>query len=122
MGIIPPGVHRILDYLAVVAFALAPTLFHLAGNTRLLAYALAIVHLVVTLITQFPGAPRRPLPFNVHGVIELVVGILLIAVPLIRHWTYGAHRFYIGMGIAILVIWGLTRYAVTDRPPAEVVV
>lgn len=121
MGIIPPGVHRILDYLAVVAFAAAPTVFGLHGNTMYLAYALAVVHLVVTLLTQFPAGPRRPLAFHLHGAIELLVGIVFVGVPLIRHWTFGARRFYLGMGIALLIVWALTRYRAADRVEASAV-
>lgn len=122
MGILPPTVHRLLDYVAVIIFALAPTLFDLHGNTRMLAYALAAIHLVVTLATQFPGAPRRPLPYSAHGIIELVVGLALVCVPLIRHWTFDARRFYPAMGVVILVIWAITRYrdsvVPTAAPPA----
>jgi hypothetical protein len=110
MGILPPNVHRILDYLAVIVFALAPSLFHLTGNTKMLAYALAVIHLVVTLATQFPGSVRRPLPYSAHGIIELVIGLALVCVPLIRHWTYDAGKFYPAMGVVILVIWAITRY------------
>ena len=110
MGILPPTVHRLLDYVAVIIFALAPTLFNLKWNTRMLAYALAVIHLLVTLATQFPGAPRRPLPYSAHGIIELLVGLALVCVPLIRHWTFGAGKFYPAMGVVILIIWAITRY------------
>jgi hypothetical protein len=110
MGIIPPNVHRILDYVLVALFALAPTLFHLHGNTKTLAYALAVVHLLMTLATQFPGSARRPIPFHVHGIIDFVVGACLVAAPLIRHWTYGARTFYLGVGVAIVVVAALTRF------------
>jgi hypothetical protein len=116
MGIIPPGVHRIIDYLAVLAFIAAPFLFHFSPHTRALAFALAAVHLVVTLLTHFPGAARRPIAFHVHGVIELVVGICLVAIPILRHWTFDARKFCMGMGIAILIVWALTRYRWDDRP------
>jgi hypothetical protein len=116
MGILPPNVHRILDYLAVILFALAPSLFHLTGNTKMLAYALAVIHLVVTLATQFPGSVRRPLPYSAHGIIELVIGLALVCVPLIRHWTYDAGKFYPAMGVVILIIWAITRYRDTDVP------
>ena len=116
MGIFPPNVHRIIDYLAVIVFALAPTLFHLTGNTRMLAYALAVIHLVITLATHFPGSGRRPLPYNVHGIIELLVGLALVCVPLIRHWTFDAGKFYPGMGVALLIVWALTRYRDTTVP------
>lgn len=116
MGIIPPNVHRILDYLVVLVFALAPSLLNLHGNTKTLAYALAVVHLLMTLATQFPGAPRRPIPFHVHGIIEFVVGVLLIALPLVRHWTFDARKFYLCMGVAIVIVAALTRYRAAAVP------
>jgi hypothetical protein len=118
MGLIPPNVHRILDYLAVIAFALAPTLFHLTGNTRLLAYGLAVIHLVVTLATHFPGSAVRPLPYHVHGFIELIIGVVLVCVPFIRHWTSGARQFYPAIGAVIVVLWLLTRYRDAAVPVA----
>jgi hypothetical protein len=110
MGIIPPNVHRILDYVVVLLFALAPTMFHITGNTKMLAYALAVIVLLMTLATQFPGSARRPIPFHVHGIIDFVLGVCLIAVPLIRHWTGDARKFYLAMGIAIVVVAALTRF------------
>lgn len=110
MGIIAPSVHRVLDFVVVLLFALAPTLFHLHGNTMYAAYALAAIHLVLTLMTHFPGRAGGSVPFNVHGIVELVVGIVLVAAPLVRHWTFGARTFYLGIGVLILVVWTLTRY------------
>lgn len=118
MGIIPAGVHRVLDFVTVVLFAIAPTAFHLTGNTRLLAYGLAAVHLALTLLTHFPGRARGPVPFRVHGIVELVVGLALVALPLLRHWTFGARTFYLAVGVTILVVWALTRYG-ADEPVAS---
>ena len=115
MGLIPPAVHRVLDFVTVLAFALAPTLCHLTGRTATLAYALAVVHLLITLATHFPGRARYPVPFRAHGIIELLVGLGLVAVPLLRHWTHGARIFYPAIGVAILLIWALSRY--TDARP-----
>ncbi len=110
MGIISPSIHRVLDFVVVVLFAAAPTLFHLTGNTMYLAYALAVIHLALTLVTHFPGRAGGAVPFNVHGMIELVVGVVLVAAPLVRHWTYGARTFYLSVGVLILIVWALTRY------------
>jgi hypothetical protein len=110
VGIISPSVHRILDFVVVLLFALAPTVFHLHGNTMYAAYALAAIHLVLTLMTHFPGRTGGSVPFHVHGMVELVVGVVLVAVPLVRHWTYGARTFYLAIGALILVVWALTRY------------
>jgi hypothetical protein len=110
VGIISPSVHRILDFVVVLLFAAAPTVFQLHGNTMYAAYALAAIHLVLTLLTHFPGRTGGSVPFHVHGIVELVVGIVLIAAPLVRHWTYGARTFYLAIGVLILVVWALTRY------------
>lgn len=118
MGILPPNVHRIIDYLAIVVFALAPTLFHLTANTRMLAYGLAVIHLAITLATYFPASVRRPVPYNVHGIIELVVGIALLCIPFIRHWTFGARQFFPAMGVALIIIWALTSYRDSSVPAA----
>lgn len=53
MKIISPQVHGYLDYFTVVVFLLAPTLMGLTGIPALLAYALAGIHLAMTLVTYF---------------------------------------------------------------------
>src|SRR5205807_6906607 len=73
MTILSPQAHRVLDFLTVVAFALAPTFVHLTGPAAALAYVLAAVHLTVTLATEFPEGRRKPLPFRGHGALEAVV-------------------------------------------------
>lgn len=114
MGIIPSRVHRVLDFVTVVAFASAPTLFGLVGRTATLAYALAVVHLLLTLATHFPGHGRYPVPFRAHGVIELLVGLALVAVPFIRDWTHGARIFFPAIGVVILAVWALSRYGESE--------
>ena len=121
MGIIPAGAHRALDFVTVVAFAVAPTLFGMTGRTVMLAYALAAVHLILTLATHVPGREPRPVPYHVHGLIELLVGAALVALPLLRGWTGGARTFYLGVGVVILHVWLLTSYrdvVSAPRPPA----
>lgn len=118
MGIIPAGVHRAIDFAAVLVFALAPTLFGLTGNTRLLAYALAAIHLALTLATLFPGRPRGLVPFNLHGITEGVVGLALVALPLVRNWTHGARTFYLAMGVVLLILAAATRYRAEPSPAA----
>ena len=117
MTILSPQAHRVLDFLTVVAFALAPTLVHLNGSAAVLAYVLAGVHLTVTLATEFPEGRRKPLPFRGHGVLEAVVGITLIVLPFITHWPGSVRTFYVAAGAVILGVWALTRYE-AQRPSA----
>src|SRR5579864_8892655 len=50
MRVIGAGLHRMLDFVTVVGFALAPTVLGLVGFAATLSYLLAAVHLVLTLL------------------------------------------------------------------------
>lgn len=121
LGLIPPKVHRVLDFVMVAIFGLAPFLLvELEGNTLMLSYGLAAVHLVMTLLTRFPGDSPRPIPFRIHGFIELAVGVALVALPLIRSWTHDARPYYLATGAAILIVWVLSRYEDAPAPAGRV--
>jgi hypothetical protein len=104
--------HGILDYVTVVVFALAPAILGLSGIAAALSYALAVAHLVVTLVTDFELGVARVLRPTWHGWIELVVSLVLLVSP----WLLGfsddatARTFFIGMGVVILLVWFLTAY------------
>jgi hypothetical protein len=53
MKVISPRIHGYLDFLTVVIFLLAPTLLGLSQLSAILAYGLAVVHLIVTLASDF---------------------------------------------------------------------
>src|SRR2546425_375421 len=75
MRFLSPQLHQVLDYVTIAAFALSPTLVPLSGVAAIVAYALAVVHLAVTVSTDFPGGSRRPLPLPAHGALEAVVSV-----------------------------------------------
>lgn len=104
MARLRPTVHRQLDFVTVVAFAVAPFVLSLSGPAAWLAWALAAVHLLMTLATAFPGGPARPVPLPLHGGVELVVGIALLILPLAVGWSGAARWFYMGAGAVILVV------------------
>lgn len=120
MRFLAPSAHRILDFATVVAFALAPTVLGLSGLPAALAWFLAAVHLLLTLVTDFRGAGAPPLPLHVHGAVELVVGPALLVLPWILGWVGTARVFYMAAGGVIVVVWGVSRYrtAGTGRPEA----
>ena len=105
-----PGVHRLLDLVTIVGFGVAPGLLGLTGVAAILSYTLAAVHLLLTLLTHFPGDGRGPIPFEVHGAVEGVVGTALAAFPFVAGWTGTPRYFYLGAGIVILAVWGLSDY------------
>lgn len=112
MKIVSPGAHGVLDYVTVVAFALAPTVLGFSGLPATICYVLAAVHLVLTLVTAFGAGLAKVVPFHLHGVIELVVSLVLIVLP----WLLGfasvpaARWFFVGAGVVIFVVWLLTAY------------
>ncbi|GKS68907.1 hypothetical protein W03_09110 [Nitrosomonas sp. PY1] len=117
MKVISPRIHGYLDFLTVFIFLLAPTLLGLDQLPAILAYGLAVIHLIVTLVSDFPFGVVKLIPFSVHGWIERMVGPLLIAIPFALDFSDEAvaRNFYIAIGIIIVVIGMLTDYQAEAR-------
>ena len=115
MRFVTPQQHRVLDFVTVVAFAVAPTFVPLAGFAAIVAYALAAVHLVVTLTTQFSATGRGPLSLRVHGTLEVVVGVVLLALPFVAGWTGRGRVFYLVAGAVILVVSAVSKHHVDPQ-------
>jgi hypothetical protein len=111
MKIISPKVHGIIDYLVVLFLLASPTLFGLSHEIRLYTYALAIVHLLLTVFTNYNAGLVKVIPLPIHGFIELIVGIglIVVAFTLLKN-DMTAHMFYAGFGIAVLVVYLLSDY------------
>lgn len=113
--------HGYLDYVTVVIFLLAPSLFGLSGLPAMIAYGLAAVHLLLTLATDFPNGMVKIIPFHLHGWVERLVGPLLVVLPFILGFSNdaAARNFYIGIGIVIIAVGIGTDYKAhgkeTDR-------
>jgi hypothetical protein len=116
MPIIGPALHRVLDFVTVLAFMVAPSILGLSGFPATLAYTLAGVHLGMTLLTQFSPHDHRLVPLSLHGVVEALVGVTLLLLPWVLHWSGTPRIFFIAAGAVILVVWGLSRYAGAHSP------
>ena len=120
MRILTARIHGVLDLVTVAVFLLGPLIIGLGGSPAAIAYTLAAVHLLMTLFTRFPMGVWKKIPFFVHGIVELIVGIALLLLPTFAGYGPGspACRFYIAMGAVILVVWALTAYRGPDASPA----
>lgn len=107
---LPASVHRSLDMVAVIAFLAMPILLGLSGPPAMLSYALAAIHLVVTLSTKFPDTGHKLISLRAHGVVELVVGIVLIVLPWVVGWTDVARTYYVAVGVILLIVWAASNY------------
>jgi hypothetical protein len=115
MKVISDTTHGILDYLTVVIFALGPSVFGLTGIAALISYALATIHLVMTLLTNMPLGVVKIIPIRLHARVEMLVGPVLIVAALVLPTILGDKReFFLVMGLAISAVWLLSSYG----PPA----
>jgi hypothetical protein len=81
LKVISLKVHGILDYVTIIAFLLIPGLFALRGAPAYISYILALVHLLMTLLTDFPFGIWKVIPLRIHKIVEMTVGPALIALP-----------------------------------------
>jgi len=104
--------HGIIDYLLVIFLLVAPSIFHLENTTSLLAYILAGIHFALTICTNFEYGVVRFIPFKTHGYVELVVSFALVGLAFYLGGLDGnaSKNFYIGLAIAVFVVWTLTDY------------
>lgn len=109
---ISPTLHGVLDYGTVVATAAAPSLFGFPPQAARLAYGLAGSYLGLSLVTDYPLAARRAVPFPAHGATEVAIGAALPLLP--RLLGFADHRaarnFFIGLTIVTAVVASLTDW------------
>jgi hypothetical protein len=109
---IGPHIHGIIDYASVIMLAMAPRVTGFNGKPAMICYALAVVHLALTLLTRFPLGALKVVGFPLHGAIELLVSLLLIVLPWLANFSKGVlnTRFFVAFGLLLFVIWLLTDY------------
>src|SRR5258707_11329372 len=103
---VSPPLHGAIDYLAVLIFAAAPTLIGLMGWPALLCYALAFIHLLMTVLTDFPAGAVKMVPVVLHNWVERLVGpalVLIGALPL-PGGAPNARIFFAAMGLVIFPV------------------
>lgn len=113
MNLLSARLHGFFDLGIVAVFVLGPFFFGLGGYVAAVAWGIAALHLLMTLLTRFPLGVVKVIPFPIHGVVELVAGVVFVlAMPRLLEASLGspARAFFIDAGVAVLAIWALTRY------------
>jgi hypothetical protein len=111
MKIFSNRVHGVLDYVTVAIFAAAPGVLGFEGLPEGLCYSLAVVHLMMTLATDFEMGLWKVIPIAVHKWVETAVGPLLIALPWIVNLLALERIFFISMGFVIVLVRALSSYS-----------
>jgi len=109
--IISDQMHGALDYLTVIIFALAPSLIGLTGIAAVVSYALAIIHLSMTVATMMPLGVFKIIPIKLHALVELIVGPVLVVGGLVApSLSTESRTFFVLMGVVIFAVWALSSY------------
>ncbi len=105
-------IHGAIDYLVVIFLLLSPSLFGLKDITATFTYVLAAIHLLLTITKNFEFGLIKIIPFNIHGLIELIVSIVLIGVAFYLGNIEGelSRNFYLLFAIAVFITWLVTDY------------
>jgi hypothetical protein len=109
--------HGFMDYLAGIFVLVAPSLFGFRGAPAIIFYVAGTLHLLMSLMTNYPLGLVKTIPFTVHSKIEISTAVFLIASP----WLFGfsefeiARNIYVVLGAGIAGLWSLTDY----NSPAE---
>jgi hypothetical protein len=111
MKFISPKIHGIIDYLVVIFLLASPTIFGFTGLLTTFTYALGIVHLLLTILTNYSVGLIKVIPFTFHGIIEFIVGVALIVIAYtLFNDNAEGKLFYVIFGTVVLLTWLLTDY------------
>jgi len=113
-----PFQHGLLDYVTVLATALAPRVFGFPPKAARLSQTVSAAYLGLSAVTDYPLAVKRVIPFRTHGSIEFMSGFILPLLP----WVVGfaqhrpARSFLLSLSAITFAVWALTDW---DAPAAK---
>src|SRR5687767_6332193 len=77
--------HGMLDYLLTLAFLLAPGVFGFSETAATACYVFGSLLFGVSILTAYPLGLIKLIPFPIHGALEFIMSIVVIASP----WMLG---------------------------------
>lgn len=121
-GPIPRFVHGVIEYLAGIAFLLAPFVLDFSSDA---ATAMSIVAgvgvLIVAATTDGPTSLVNQLPIAIHVVIDYVLALVLVAAPFLFGFSNetAPTAFFISLGVVHLLMTIGTRFRAPDAGRAH---
>ncbi len=119
-GPISPGVHGILDYVLGATLIAAPFVLGFdSGTATTVSVVAGIAELGVAMSTAWSRGLIKLIPPAVHGVIDYIFVLALIAAPFIFGFNDDdtATAFFVILGVGGLALVAATRF-VPDEPAA----
>jgi hypothetical protein len=113
-GPIPLRAHQVIEPIAAVLLVAAPWIFGFSDNdtATTLSVIVAVVVLATGMTTRWRMSLVKLIPLRTHFMMDLGVGIALIAVPFIAGFSDdgGATRFFVIAGVLELGTALMTRW------------
>ncbi len=112
MKFVTKKIHAYLDYPVAAALMLAPFVLGLGSANPLawqLSLATGIAALVLTVLTDHQLGIVRVIPYRIHLLVDLVVGLTFTAAPFLLSFTGMDALYYWINGGAVLVVVGLHK-------------
>ncbi len=112
MKLISPYVHGWLDYVTMISLLIIPLTLKLNGRAEFMLIGFALFEFILAVMTRYPLGATRQIPFPVHGMIDLISGVAMLAAP----WIFNFHgisderNFYLVLGVIYLAVWALTDF------------
>jgi hypothetical protein len=116
-GPVPVLVHGVLEYVVGVLFIAAPFLFGFESNAATAAaVVVGLVLLAFTASSELPTGLVSSVTIGVHVTVDLVLAVLLVALPFILGFTdEGAPTaLFIVVGVLHLLVTIATRFRPAD--------
>ena len=123
MKIISPRLHGVLDYVTILFLGLSPFLFHMNHAARIFTFARGIVHLCLTLLTDFDMGIFKFIPLKIHGTIEVTVSVVLVFIAfLFRSWEdQTSFYYYLVFSLVLFLVWLTSSYTNRNEIKPEIV-
>jgi len=123
MKILSPTAHGFIDIAFIAVLTMAPIMFDLDPAVDTACYVLAGSYLLITLLTDFRLGLVKVIPFPVHGMLDLLTGLALLAAPFLFQFEAGSAERNLSwaLGVVSVVTWfitdwkGRTRSMMTDQ-------
>ena len=109
---ITPFTHGLIDYTTATMVAAAPKLMRLDRRASAACYALAGGYTMLSMLTDYPLAAKRAIPFKAHGVAEAAIGAMLPALPFVLDFASQrrARNLFFGLAAITGVVSALTDW------------
>ncbi|GAB3233554.1 hypothetical protein GCM10027346_21660 [Hymenobacter seoulensis] len=117
MKILSSTAHGFVDIAFITVLTMAPIMFDLEPAVDTACFVLAGGYLLITLLTDFRLGLFKLIPFPVHGMLDLLTGLALLAAPFLFHFEAGSAERNLSwaLGAVSVVTWFITDWKSRTR-------